>query len=58
MHSSPTLTPRTAQQQVSMNKYEGEMPEATVAFGKDVGGKSAWTGDEVAAKQSLSLIHI
>ena len=32
MHNSPT-TPRTAQQQVSMNKYEGDMPEATVEIG-------------------------
>ena len=52
MHNSPTLTPRTAQQQVSMNKYEGDMPEATVEIGTDVGGKSKWKGDEVAAKQS------
>ena len=35
-----------------MNKYEGDMPEATVEIGTDVGGKSKWTGDEVAAKQS------
>ena len=35
-----------------MNKYEGDMPEATVEIGTDVGGKSKWKGDEVAAKQS------
>ena len=35
-----------------MNKYEGDMPEATVEIGTDVGGKSKWTGDVVAAKQS------